>query len=105
MTCSSCGLFICYVCRATINGYDHFTNNERYFYNIEEKISHDLVSIFNRCTLSNQSEKLHFEEMLEAYRNAKNEYLRLHPEAHDMVLRYDPISHLTKPTIASTSAT
>jgi tRNA splicing ligase len=30
MTCSSCGLFICYVCRETINGYDHFTNNERY---------------------------------------------------------------------------
>ncbi|CAF3685354.1 unnamed protein product [Rotaria socialis] len=77
MTCSSCGLFICYVCRETINGYDHFTNNER-------------------CTLSNQSEKIHYEEMLEAYRNAKNEYLRLHPEAHDMVLRYDPISHLIK---------
>lgn len=30
MTCSSCGLFICYVCRETINGYDHFTNNEKY---------------------------------------------------------------------------
>ncbi|CAF0801568.1 unnamed protein product [Adineta steineri] len=29
MTCSSCGLFICYVCRETINGYDHFTDNER----------------------------------------------------------------------------
>ncbi|UJR08976.1 hypothetical protein I4U23_013226 [Adineta vaga] len=86
MTCSSCGLFICYVCRETINGYDHFTNNEK-------------------CTLSNQSEKLHYEEMVQAYSNAKNEYLRLHPEAHDMVLRYDPISHLTKPTNSSTSAT
>ncbi|CAF3958028.1 unnamed protein product [Rotaria sordida] len=85
MTCSSCGLFICYVCRETINGYDHFTNNER-------------------CTLSNQSEKIHYEEMLEAYRNAKNEYRRLHPEAHDMILRYDPISHLTKPPVSSTSA-
>ncbi|CAF1185379.1 unnamed protein product [Adineta ricciae] len=86
MTCSSCGLFICYVCRETINGYDHFTNNER-------------------CTLSNQSEKLHYEEMVQAYANAKNEYLRLHPEAHDMVLRYDPISHLTKPATSATSAT
>jgi len=83
MTCSSCGLFICYVCRETINGYDHFTNNEK-------------------CTLSNQSEKLHYEEMVQAYKNAKNEYLRLHPEAHDMVLRYDPISHLTKPPVPST---
>jgi hypothetical protein len=32
MTCSSCGLFICYVCRETINGYDHFTNNEKYYF-------------------------------------------------------------------------
>lgn len=79
MTCSSCGLFICYVCRETINGYDHFTNNEK-------------------CTLSNQSDKLHYEEMIEAYRNAKNEYVRLHPEAEPMVLRYDPISHLSKPS-------
>jgi transcriptional antiterminator Rof (Rho-off) len=47
--------------------------------------------------LSNQSEKIHYEEMVQAYTNAKNEYLRLHPEAHDMVLRYDPISHLSKP--------
>ncbi len=60
------------------------------------------LSIFHRCTLSNQSEKIHYEEMVEAYQNAKNEYLRLHPEAHDMVLRYDPISHLTKPPVTST---
>jgi transcriptional antiterminator Rof (Rho-off) len=38
--------------------------------------------------------------MVQAYKNAKNEYLRLHPEAHDMVLRYDPISHLTKPSVS-----
>ncbi|CAF5216391.1 unnamed protein product, partial [Rotaria magnacalcarata] len=86
MTCSSCGLFICYVCRETINGYDHFTNNER-------------------CTLSNQSEKIHYEEMVQAYQNAKNEYRRLHPEAHDMILRYDPISHLMKPPTSTTGAT
>ncbi|CAF3332640.1 unnamed protein product [Rotaria socialis] len=86
MTCSSCGLFICYVCRETINGYDHFTNNER-------------------CTLSNQSEKIHYEEMVQAYQNAKNEYRRLHPEAHDMILRYDPISHLLKPPTSTTGAT
>ncbi len=42
--------------------------------------------------------------MVQAYQNAKNEYLRLHPEAHDMMLRYDPISHLTKPPISSTGA-
>ena len=78
MTCSSCGLFICYVCRETISGYEHFTNNEK-------------------CTLSNQSERIHYDEMVQAYENAKKEYLRLHPEARDMVLRYDPISHLTKP--------
>lgn len=40
--------------------------------------------------------------MVEAYQNAKNEYLRLHPEAHDMVLRYDPIAHLLKPPLPST---
>ncbi|CAF0773983.1 unnamed protein product [Adineta steineri] len=84
MTCSSCGLFICYVCRETINGYDHFTDNER-------------------CTLSNQSDKIHFDEMVQAYTNAKNEYLRLHPEAHDMILRYDPISHLSKLPVPSTT--
>ncbi|UJR37235.1 hypothetical protein I4U23_029944 [Adineta vaga] len=85
MTCSSCGLFICYVCRETINGYDHFTNNEK-------------------CTLSNQSDKIHYEETIQAYTNAKNEYLRLHPEAHDMILRYDPISHLVKSSTPSTGA-
>ncbi len=42
--------------------------------------------------------------MVQAYQNAKNEYLRLHPEVHDMVLRYDPISHLTKPSVISTDA-
>jgi transcriptional antiterminator Rof (Rho-off) len=58
-----------------------------------------------RCTLSNQSEKIHYEEMVQAYTNAKNEYLQRHPEAHDMVLRYDPISHLTKPLVSSTTTT
>ncbi|CAF3820648.1 unnamed protein product, partial [Adineta steineri] len=38
-----------------------------------------------------------------AYTNAKNEYLRLHPEAHDMILRYDPISHLSKLPVPSTT--
>ena len=103
MTCSSCGLFICYVCRETINGYDHFTNNERYA-NEHFGCRRRHCYAF-RCTLSNQSEKLHYEEMVQAYANAKNEYLRLHPEAHDMVLRYDPISHLTKPATSATSAT
>lgn len=56
-----------------------------------------------RCTLSNQSEKIHFEEMVQAYTNAKNEYLRLHPDAHDMILRYDPISHLLKTPSSATS--
>jgi hypothetical protein len=42
--------------------------------------------------------------MVQAYTNAKNEYHRLHPEAHDMILRYDPISHLTKPPVPSTGA-
>lgn len=60
------------------------------------------LSFIIRCTLSNQSEKIHYDEMVEAYQNAKSEYLRLHPEAHDMVLRYDPISHLLKPPLPST---
>ena len=41
--------------------------------------------------------------MVQAYQNAKNEYLRLHPEAQDMVLRYDPISHLLKPPMPPTN--
>ena len=56
---------------------------------------------FSRCTLSNQSEKIHYEETIQAYTNAKNEYLRLHPEAQDMILRYYPISHLTKPPMGA----
>jgi len=60
-------------------------------------LPYNLIWLF-RCTLSNQSDKLHYEEMIEAYRNAKNEYVRLHPEAEPMVLRYDPISHLSKPS-------
>ena len=68
--------------------------------NIECKNVFEIQCLFlRRCTLSNQSEKIHYDEMVEAYENAKNEYLRLHPEAHDMVLRYDPISHLIKPTL------
>lgn len=64
------------------------------------------IYFFNlkRCTLSNQSEKIHYDEMVQAYANAKAEYLRRHPEVADMILRYDPISHLTKP-IASNSTT
>ena len=43
--------------------------------------------------------------MVKAYKNAKQEYLRLHPEAHDVVLRYDPVSHLMKPLAVSAGAT
>lgn len=57
-----------------------------------------------RCTLSNQSEKIHYDEMVKAYADAKAEYLRRHPEAADMILRYDPISHLSK-AVPSTSTT
>ena len=41
--------------------------------------------------------------MVQAYANAKAEYLRRHPEAADMILRYDPISHLSKPTPTTTN--
>ncbi|CAF0753774.1 unnamed protein product [Didymodactylos carnosus] len=84
ITCSSCGLYICYMCRQQINGYDHFTNNDR-------------------CTLSNTSEKIHYDEMVGAYSNAKAEYLRLHPDAREMVLRYDPIAHLKHPATTTTT--
>jgi hypothetical protein len=73
--------------------------------NIYVSIIIEIIRLFNRCTLSNQSEKIHYEEMVEAYGNAKTEYLRRHPEAHDMVLRYDPISHLTRPTVKSATST
>ncbi|CAF1207605.1 unnamed protein product [Didymodactylos carnosus] len=57
------------------------------------------------CTLSNTSEKIHYEEMVSAYSNAKAEYLRLHPDAREMVLRYDPIAHLKRPATTTTTTT
>ena len=41
--------------------------------------------------------------MVQAYANAKAEYLRRHPEAADMILRYDPISHLNKSVPSSST--
>jgi hypothetical protein len=55
------------------------------------------------CTLSNQSEKIHYEDTVKAYSEAKAEYLRLHPEAREMVMRYDPIAHLSPPSAVPTS--
>jgi len=75
MTCA-CGASMCYVCREPIQGYDHFTNN-------------------TKCNANDDVIKLHQEEMRSAYDEAKQAYIDRHPEARDLVLKYDPQQHLT----------
>lgn len=66
---------MCYVCRQPIDGYDHFNDNEK-------------------CGGVTDVVKLHQEEMHEAYEEAKKAYIERHPEARDLVLKYDPQQHL-----------
>ncbi|CAF3701950.1 unnamed protein product [Rotaria sp. Silwood1] len=74
MTCA-CGASMCYVCREPIHGYDHFNNN-------------------TKCGANMDVVKLHQEEMHLAYEEAKKFYIERHPEAKDLVLKYDPQQHL-----------
>ena len=75
MTCA-CGASMCYVCREPIQGYEHFNNN-------------------TKCNAHDDVIKLHQEEMRAAYEEAKQAYLERHPEATELVLRYDPQQHLS----------
>ncbi|OWF42616.1 E3 ubiquitin-protein ligase [Mizuhopecten yessoensis] len=73
MTCT-CGATQCYFCREENIDYDHF----------------------NKGTCSNQEEStvIHVQEMEAAAHEARRQYLEDHPEAKDMVLKYDPVTHI-----------
>ncbi|KAJ8309325.1 hypothetical protein KUTeg_014199 [Tegillarca granosa] len=75
MTCV-CGASMCYVCREPDIDYNHF--------NAENK----------RCTEMNNMRELHWDEMLKAAQEAKELYLKDHPEASDIVMKYDPEKHI-----------
>lgn len=75
MTCA-CGASMCYVCREPINGYEHFNNNDR-------------------CGAHTDVIQMHQEEMARAYEEAKRAYIERHPDARDLVMKYDPQQHLT----------
>lgn len=47
------------------------------------------------CPVKNHDVRhLHQQEMEQAAESAKKKYLEEHPEARDMVLKYDPLKHL-----------
>ncbi|XP_033735539.1 uncharacterized protein LOC117324038 [Pecten maximus] len=73
MTCT-CGATQCYSCREEDIGYDHF--NDR------------------GCRNYQDSSELHVKEMEAAAEEARQQYLKDHPEAKDMVLKYDPVNHI-----------
>ncbi|KAL8617652.1 hypothetical protein ACOMHN_047898 [Nucella lapillus] len=72
MTCV-CAATSCYVCKEPGIDYGHFTGSN--------------------CT-EEDANTLHLREMEQAEREAREEYVRLHPEAADIALRHNPADHI-----------
>ena len=50
---------------------------------------------FSNCSCNNaNANQIHKEEVAQALKDAKESYLREHPEERDLVLKYNPEQHL-----------
>ncbi|KAF8641348.1 hypothetical protein AX16_010046 [Volvariella volvacea WC 439] len=90
MTCVSCRTLWCYICRKIIRGYDHFDSSNNPY-------GPGPSSSGKKCRLWDPKEKIHDEEVKDAYDKAIEEYKRNNPTEAVEDLKIDVPKTYTPP--------